>query len=479
MTSRPAPGPQPPTPPEFGVILSGGEGQFVEFKESASDSLARELVAMANSGGGRVYVGVADDRSVKGVQTSNRLLSQIQDIARGCDPPIRVHVTPFAYKGQEVVMIDVPDGNRKPHGCSAGYFLRTGPNSQKMSREELVEFVGARVQIAFDRADCPEFRYPADFDGAAFQTYMRRVGLTSAGLKREAVLENLGLAHAKDGVLRLNHAGVLFFAKEPRRFLPHAEVTCVLYRDREGVDIIDRKDFRGNLRSNLEDIEAFLKRHISVRYEIRGLRRKEIPELPEEVLREAVVNAVMHRDYRISGARVMVKVLPDRVEVSNPGGLPPGLDPRHFGSVSVHRNELIADLLHRLGVGERVGSGIARMRQSMRAAGLPAPKFEFDTFFVATFRKKAAVDLGATAGTKSALSRHQVEILTLCRQPRAQMDLMKALQRSDRTKFRKTLLDPLLQAGLLTLTIPDKPRSRFQKYVATEAGRKELKEVRP
>jgi ATP-dependent DNA helicase RecG len=193
-----------------------------------------------------------------------------------------------------------------------------------------------------------------------------------------------------------------------------------------------------------------------------------------------VVNAIMHRDYRFTGARVMVQMFPDRVEVSNPGGLPPGLDRRSFGSKSVHRNELIADLLYRLEVGERVGSGIRRMRASMRAAGLPPPTFQFDSFFTAAFRKKAPrVPTLDPIGTKSGLSRDQVKILELCGTPRPLTDILATFGRTNRTKFRTGVLDPLLQAGLLAPTIPEKPRSRFQKYVTTEAGRKQLKGARP
>lgn len=469
-----------PTRAEFDAVLCGGEGQFVEFKEAASDSLARELVALANSGGGRVYVGIADDRSVKGVQVSNRMLSQVQDIARGCDPPVKVGLVPFAHAGRQVLMIHVPDGDRKPYGCSAGYFLRTGPNSQKMNRDELVRFVRRAVQVEFDAMDCADFVYPRDFDGKAFDEFVRRAGISAHRVKREAMLANLGVARSAHGSLHINNTGALFFAKDAHRHLPQSEVTCVLYRDVEGVHIIDRKDFRGPLLANLDDTGAFLRKHIAVRYEIKSLYRKEITELPEDAWREAVINALMHRDYHFTGARIMVQVFPDRLQVSNPGGLPPGMDPRQFGHVSVHRNRRVADLLHRAGLVERIGSGIGRMREAMRAAGLSRPRFEFGSFFVVTFRKAATPAVqaaGDQVGTKSALSRHQVEALQSCRKPRSLVDLLGRVGMTDRTKFRNSVVRPLVETGLMALTIPGKPRSRFQKYVTTGAGRKRLAEA--
>src|SRR5436190_24042311 len=99
-----------PSEAELGLTLAAGEGQFVEFKESVSNSLARELVAFANGEGGRIYVGVADDNTVKGIGTTNKLFSDVQDVARNCDPPVTVDLVPFDYQGKRLLLVDVPAG---------------------------------------------------------------------------------------------------------------------------------------------------------------------------------------------------------------------------------------------------------------------------------------------------------------------------------------------------------------------------------
>ncbi len=371
----------PPTPDEFALALSGWENQFVEFKEAVSDSLARELVAFANASGGRIYVGITDDKRVKGVHLANQMLSRVQNDARHCEPSVSIHMSVFKYQGHDLLMVEVPEGRHKPYGCAVGYFLRTGPNSQKLNREELVEFVRALRPADSERQDCPDFAYPRDFDEQAFQAFLRSSGAAVQGLSAQDLLMNLGFARREGGRCIFNNAGVLFFAKAPARFLPQARVTCILFQTKERLNVLDRKDLDGGLLENLRQAEIFLLKHLPVRYEIRGFDRVEYPEIPVEVLREGVVNALMHRDYALRGGNVFVEVFPDRVAIVSPGGLPPGLSPADFGTKSVHRNPLIADILFRARQVERIGTGIRRIRELLAQAKCPEPRFDFTSFF--------------------------------------------------------------------------------------------------
>ena len=122
---------------------------------------------------------------------------------------------------------------------------------------------------------------------------------------------------------------------------------------------------------------VFLKRNLRLRYEIKSLQRENILELPEDALREAVTNAVCHRDNFEKGARVMVEIFDDRVEITNPGGAPKGITTTNFGTISIARNPVIASLLHRADYIERMGTGIKRMTNAMEKAGLEKPVFQF------------------------------------------------------------------------------------------------------
>ncbi len=123
-------------PSELAILIEEGEGFMLEFKESLSSSFARELVAMANTAGGKILLGVSDDRTVVGIRDSNELRARIQDIARNCDPSVRVQVDRVG----KVTVVAVRESDAKPVQCSDGFFWRQGAATQKLSRDEIREF---------------------------------------------------------------------------------------------------------------------------------------------------------------------------------------------------------------------------------------------------------------------------------------------------------------------------------------------------
>jgi len=373
------------TEKELQFILSEGEGYLVEFKESLSDSMARELVAFANSSGGRIFIGISDDVRIVGTKISNRIKSQIQDMANNCDPPIKLHLETVG----KVLIVNVREGTDKPYKCSSGFYTRVGPNSQKLDRDEIIDFFKAEGKIRFDELVNHKFEYEKHFDPQKLDRFLRLAGISDV-LDAPTTLVNLGVAEKQEGQLMLNNTGILFFSKNLRDIYYHTAVTCALYKGNEKVDVLDRRDFNEDIVSNIDGAMAFLKRYLAVRYEMTGgPRRKEIPEIPYDALREAVINAVAHRDYFERGSNVMVEVFDDRIEVSDFGGLPRGLKPEDFGKKSVLRNPNIADLLHRIDYIEKMGTGISKMQRLVAEAGLPPVEFAFTSFFTATFRRPA------------------------------------------------------------------------------------------
>lgn len=200
--------------------------------------------------------------------------------------------------------------------------------------------------------------------------------------------------------------------------------------------------------------------------------------MPPEALREVILNAVMHRDYSQPGSHVSVAIFDDRIEIASTGTLLPGLTaemlsgPHH----SVLRNPLIAETFHRTGAVEAWGRGTNRVIEECERYGVEPPEFEErGTALVVTFRARIG-PARHQVGTKSALSRHQVQVLGAAGDEASVADLMHLCSRSDRTKFRDQVLRPLLEAGWLEMTIPDKPRSSKQRYRTTDAGRRRLDE---
>lgn len=118
----------------------------------------------------------------------------------------------------------------------------------------------------------------------------------------------------------------------------HVTVVCGLYKGTDKAYILDAKEFSGGMVNNIDEAVLFLKRNLKLSYEIKEVRRKNILEIPEDALREAVINAVCHRDYFEKGARVMIEIFDDRIKITNPGGLPKGITSENFGTLSVTRN---------------------------------------------------------------------------------------------------------------------------------------------
>jgi ATP-dependent DNA helicase RecG len=147
------------TDKEFQVILEEGEGYRLEFKESLSN-IDREMVAFANGSGGKLFLGITDDRVVKGVAIDNKLKAQIQDIANNCQPAVKILFEEY----QNVLIVHVREGDDKPYKCSTGFYLRVGPNSQKLNRDEIIDFFKAEGKIRYDELVCTRFNYDEHFD---------------------------------------------------------------------------------------------------------------------------------------------------------------------------------------------------------------------------------------------------------------------------------------------------------------------------
>ena len=331
------------------------------------------------------------------------------------------------------------------------------------------------------------------------------------------MLVNIEVAERDGNRLLFRNAGVLFFARNVRHFFPEAYITCLLGRGPDKVHILDRKDFEGGVVADIEDAMRFIERNTRTAYRIEGLRRQNIPEYPMEAVREAITNAVMHRDWFFDGANVFVELYADRIEVISPGSLPKGLTLADLGRKSIRRNPLIADLLHRIDFIEKAGTGIRRIRDGAREQDCPEPEFEADRFVTVTFRPNPEVRevsgddrvtpqvtpevagqvtgevtgevtgqvtgqvtgevTGEVAPEVTGQAPPEVRLLRVLSGEMTRLDIQEALGLKHEDHFRKSYLLPALQASLIEMTIPDKPRSSKQRYRLTPTGSEYLKQI--
>lgn len=275
------------------LLLSEGEGYSLEFKESVSSSLSRELTALANSSGGMVLIGVNDSGAIIGHNLSNRERSRIQDIAGTCQPAVVIDMESIG----KVTLVHVRESDAKPVQCSDGFFLRQGANSQKLTRDQIIDFIHHEGRVRWDEQTYRGHTADQIFSPRLLKAYLKKSGI-STSLPDRDILANLGIIINDNGTDHLTHAGFLFFAELPELARSYWDLTCALYKGTDKVHILDRKDFGDDLLSNIENAITFVLRNTNVRYEFNGSpQRKEIYEIPPKAIRESIINAVLHRDY--------------------------------------------------------------------------------------------------------------------------------------------------------------------------------------
>jgi ATP-dependent DNA helicase RecG len=224
--------------------------------------------------------------------------------------------------------------------------------------------------------------------------------------------------------------GALFFRVNDEDVeFRHAGIVCALYKGVDKVYVLDAKELNRDIISNIDDAVVFLKKHLRISFKIETLRRENILELPEDALREAIINAACHRDYFEKGARVMVEIFDDRVDIVSPGGVPKGITPENFGTISITRNSVIASMLYRIDYIEEMGTGIRRMRNAAQEANVAEPEFNLTGFFKVTFKRNEHEN---SIGRQSVANRSQsvVKRLPGGRQATVASDTQATLNRS-------------------------------------------------
>ena len=281
---------------ELENLVKEGEGYNLEFKENIGKKFNAEVVAFANGIGGKILVGVSDDGKIIGTDISNNQRANIQNIINQIEPRVNVKVEVV----DNVIVVNVPEGEDKPYSSSEGYYLRVGAMCQKMNRNEIQDFLEENGKIQFDRMINKEAKYPEDFDELAYKKFLD-LSNTSDTLDREELLENLKCLEKVDNKYMFTNAGIIFFAKNPKRFLIQDYITCIAFKGDSRSYILDTFECEKDIITNIEDALSFAKKHINLTYLINddvmrkqgNATRKEVLEIPESVIKEAIINRSM------------------------------------------------------------------------------------------------------------------------------------------------------------------------------------------
>lgn len=364
-------------------IAAAGEGYNAEFKIRVPNKvkeLTEEICAFANAAGGTLLIGVDDDNMIQGTTIDNGKRSAIQNSIREITPNISCPIYAVDVDGVEIWVIEVPSGLQKPYVLSGAIYVRNGPNTQKLTTAEAMrDFFQQAGKIYFDEAPCVDFDSSTQIDVINLEEFKSEAKLSSS-VPNEQIFRNLKLLD-QNGAFK--NGAVLFFGRAPQDFIETAVIRCVAFDGLNKRYIIDDKVFVGPLYVQYKESIKWLKSKLDVKYQIEGSSgpREEIWEIPETVFKEAIINALSHRDYYDQGAKITIELFDDRVEITNPGGLVSAISPRDFGKRSHSRNPLVFGLFSRMRMVEQIGSGIGRIKDLMQEHGLPIPQFSYEGMF--------------------------------------------------------------------------------------------------
>lgn len=356
-------------------FLKREEGKTLEFKRDLSSpkNLMKTLVAFANTAGGRVIIGVEDKtRLPVGVERpldeEERLCSLIADSIR---PRLVPNVEMITIEDKTLLVVEVFLSGSRPHwlkaeGPEGSAYVRLGSTNRQADRELIAELRRSVEGVAFDELPMPGLTVD-DLDLSALKTLFHdRLDIGENELLTLRLLKN------EQGRLVPTKGAVLLIGKERERYFPDAWVQCGRFIGWDKADIFDHIELNDHLPQAVDSIMLFLKKHAMRGADFSEIRRKDVWSIPLGILREAVINALVHADYSQRGAPIRIAFFDDRIEIENPGILLPGMtiDDMRQG-VSKIRNHVIARVFRELNLIEQWGSGIPRIIREAKELGLP------------------------------------------------------------------------------------------------------------
>jgi ATP-dependent DNA helicase RecG len=250
--------------------ISAWEDLHTDFKEQidSADELAKDLVCFANTDGGQLILGVADDRSISGIDDVDATNRSVDNVAfDNCNPPVTVVQEVLEVDGSRVVVVNVPKGDQRPYSTIRGrYYVRTTSGCRPASRQELLRLFQATESLYYDETTLPRLGV-GDLDLDSVDRYLEKTGQSGLDAEQERLLRNWGLLSGRTPTI----AGLVLFGREPQRHLPFAQINAARFPGRDSsVDPSDRKDLTGRLLDVVADTERFLSLHLRRPHDIQG-----------------------------------------------------------------------------------------------------------------------------------------------------------------------------------------------------------------
>jgi len=365
------------------------ESDTVEYKESFDREVVVTAGAFANTRGGTIFIGITDRGNVVGTLIGIESFKEwVNTISQSTEPRLIPEIEELSREGKPVVAIHIKENPLKPVSVKGRCYRRVGSSNRVIQPHEIAEMHLQSIGSSWDLAPAQKTTL-ADLDLAKVTDYIKNANETgrrniATGESPQTVLKKIGLIRDS----KPTWAAILLFGKDPQRNLSQATIHCGLFRADE-ISVLDDRMVMGTIIEQVNDAIEFIRKNIRVAFVMTGEpERKQVWDYPLPALREAVINAVCHRDYTISSS-VEIRIMEDSLKVWSPGRLTAGITlPELFTShASVLRNKGIAQILYDIGWIERWGSGIQKICTTCAEVGMPEPVFREDQGFSVIFQK--------------------------------------------------------------------------------------------
>lgn len=365
------------------MLFPEEESSLLEFKRDIpkNDQIIKTVIGFANQNGGRIVIGVADDRVIKGIPEDKiqEIMEKIQHaIYDTCHPMIMPAIYSRRFEDKLVLVIDVSRGNSKPYfkkseGLAEGTYLRLGIITAKATPEMIQELQFQSRGISQDMLPV----HSATLDDLDQNSILRFLRNKQFPMKIEEptpeILKSYHIIIEEHSRYYPTVGGILLFGKNPQAFMTEAFIICSHFKGTSGRDVIATRDCIGNLFDQYRNSLEFVEEHLNRSFSIHGGRRKEALELPANAIREAILNVIIHRNYRIPGP-TKIAIYQDRVEFFSPGVFAGPLRVRELElGVTYIRNPVICKVFREAGYIEKLGSGFPTIFASFKEASLGVP----------------------------------------------------------------------------------------------------------
>ncbi len=460
------------------------EFQTVEVKRSktqATERLFDTLSSFSNQDDGGVIVfGLyeGDSFAVTGVDDVQELQKSVMNQCEQMEPPVRAVFTVAEIDGKNVVSAEIPpiDITERPcfykgKGRLKGSYVRVGESDQHMSEYEVYSYEAYRKKYQDDIRPV-ERAAISSLDSEKLAEYLKLLKADKPNLSRlddSQIMELMSIVRDNKPTI----AAELLFGLYPQAFFPQLGIIAVSVpgteigdTDTDGSRFIDNQRIEGTIPDMVEDALQFVRRNTRKKTIIdpdTGKRRDKT-DYPVKSVREALLNALVHRDYSIhtEGMPVQLSIFADRLEITNPGGLYGRLTLDTLGKVQPDtRNPVIATALEVMDITENRYSGIPTMRRELKEYGLPAPEFRNERGeFTVCFR----------LNEEPAVQNSDIDIIGFCKTPRTRKEIAEYIGLNSVTYAIKKYVQPLIDSGHIKLTVPEAPSSPNQKYYSQICG---------